>query len=215
MDDKVFIYSICCPDSEKIRYIGQTRQGRKRFFEHVTESKSNNLYPVYRWFRKLGKKPLFKILEYCNIEQLDSREIYWINRIGLENLLNIGLGGSCVPITDNHTSKILKGKELKDYYGEKRANEIKSKISNTLKGTGNPNYNGATVTDKWRKNQSVSQSKVYLDLFDLEGNLVSTFLNSKEAAKFLNVSDGYVRTAKINGYRINKKFLIKDSKYFQ
>lgn len=66
-------------------YIGQTSQNaKKRWKEHIkvyTNPKCYNYnYPLYKAFRKYGiKKFEFEVIEECEIQDLNKREIYWIS----------------------------------------------------------------------------------------------------------------------------------------
>lgn len=208
---KVFIYCIKCPITNEIKYIGQTRQGKKRFHQHITESKKNNRYPLYRWMKKLEEKPIFEIIEECDLDNLNEREEFWIKEIGIDNLYNICETAGKIDITENHNSKLLKGKRLSDYYGKDIAIKIRKKISNSLKGEKNPNYNGATVTDEWREKQSKAQSKVPIDILDLDMNVIASFRNSKDAGKFLNVTSKTIRMAKSHKYKVRKLYYVVNS----
>lgn len=65
-------------------YIGQSRQIEKRWNNHKIASSNKNdkgyNYPLYKAFRKYGIDNFtFEIIEECAIEQLNDKEIYWIN----------------------------------------------------------------------------------------------------------------------------------------
>lgn len=65
-------------------YIGQSRNIYKRWSNHKTAAFNSNdkgyEYPLYRAIRKYGLDFFdFSILEECSIEELNNKEIYWIN----------------------------------------------------------------------------------------------------------------------------------------
>lgn len=64
------------------KYIGQSRNIEKRWKEHTLKPfrkcTDENKY-LYRAIRKHGLKNFkFEVLEECNIEELDEKEVYWI-----------------------------------------------------------------------------------------------------------------------------------------
>ena len=80
---KVGIYKITNLCNEKC-YIGQSRNIYKRWSNHkrVAQDKREKgyNYPLYTAFRKYGLHNFkFEILEECLIEELDNKEIYWID----------------------------------------------------------------------------------------------------------------------------------------
>jgi hypothetical protein len=76
------IYSIHNKISKK-SYIGQSTNVYKRLIHHKYEL-LNNKHPnshLQRSFNKYGKEVfIFSILEYCNIDNLNEKEIYYINK---------------------------------------------------------------------------------------------------------------------------------------
>ena len=65
-------------------YIGQSIHIERRWYEHKTKAyqQTYELYnsPLSRAFRKYGiDNFLFEVVEQCTIEELDDKEIYWIN----------------------------------------------------------------------------------------------------------------------------------------
>ena len=88
------IYKIINPTG-KI-YIGQSRDIKRRwkyYYSNIVTVKQH--IKLYRSILKYGiENHEFKVIEECCIEQLDEREIYWINYYNsIEQGLNIGLGG--------------------------------------------------------------------------------------------------------------------------
>lgn len=64
-------------------YIGQSIKIEKRWSDHKIASHNQNdkgyNYPLYKAFRKYGIDNFdFEIIEECNINQLDEKEVYWI-----------------------------------------------------------------------------------------------------------------------------------------
>lgn len=88
-------------------YIGQSVNIEKRWEKHkkiyLKENSHTYRYPLYSAFRKYGIENFsFEILEKCNKEELNNKEIYWINFFNtFFNGYNQTLGG-------NQTLKIPK-----------------------------------------------------------------------------------------------------------
>ena len=80
---KVGIYKITNLCNEKC-YIGQSRNVYKRWSNHKRvaqdEREKGYNYPLYAAFRKYGLHNFkFEIIEECSSEELDNKEIYWID----------------------------------------------------------------------------------------------------------------------------------------
>ncbi|WP_412464223.1 NUMOD3 domain-containing DNA-binding protein [Flavobacterium mekongense] len=93
-----FIYCIKSPLTFEIRYIGQSSVGNKRFKTHLCFAKIKNRTPVQKFINKylsLGLEPLFEVLEYCNKDELNVKEIQFINFFKSQgcDLLNMTSGG--------------------------------------------------------------------------------------------------------------------------
>lgn len=107
------IYALHCPLTNEIKYIGQTTTGIKRIYNHWKDFRLNKvgkLIKVKAWIKSLKNENIkFKIsyLDYAsNKEDLNQKEIYWINKYrqdGLE-LLNHSDGGH-VYITQRYTDE--------------------------------------------------------------------------------------------------------------
>jgi group I intron endonuclease len=118
------IYKITSPTG-KI-YIGQAVDIDKRWSEY--NPNNQNLQKQCKIYRSLIKYGIdnhkFEIVEECNIEKLNEREIYWgeyYNVLG-ENGLNLRLGGANGKLSEEVKIKISEGmKEIK------RSEETKEK----------------------------------------------------------------------------------------
>lgn len=137
----------------KLVYIGKSSGGKRGYF-------SGGVIP-----NKIGKEKFIKgVIEFCNVELLNEREIYWINKICPR--FNIAKGGDGGLIGDANPakrpevrekiSKALKNKKLSEEHkqklreaklknpskywaGKKRDEETCKKISNSLKAKCNEN----------------------------------------------------------------------------
>jgi hypothetical protein len=77
------IYSISCPDTNKVRYIGRTYNPSERFKQHLRASNHKKYAdkPLYKWIAGLlsiGKAPVFKIERECCISNICELERQYI-----------------------------------------------------------------------------------------------------------------------------------------
>lgn len=220
---KNIIYCLRCPISNDIRYIGQTKRGLRRKYEHNSKNKEKLNTHLDKWLNKLQKndlKPIFEVLESCECNtELNAREIYWISyyedKYELCNYEGGGIKGKI--ISENHNSKYLKGKHLEDYYTKERANEIKSNISKSVSGENNPRFGEDVRNNKeLMKKLTLSNSKVTIVAYDtILMKIYGIYINSKSAAKALNTSHSSVRMAKSGKYRLRRRYLIFNLDYLQ
>lgn len=128
---KCGIYKITSPKN-KI-YVGQAVNIDKRWNEYNINNTNLQKQPkVYRSIIKYGiENHKFEIIEECNTELLNEREIYWgevFNVLG-ENGLNLKLGNSGGKCSEETKLKISEGLN-----GIKRSEETKNKISKSMIG---------------------------------------------------------------------------------
>lgn len=121
--NQVYIYIL--KDSENnIRYVGKTTNIKRRLHSHIAEAKLNKSKRyVLKWIRQLlanNKKPILEIIEICNEDIWQEREIYWISyyRKLIPNLCNSCDGG--------------KGGLTKDSLTEDQINKKRQVMSNTF-----------------------------------------------------------------------------------
>jgi len=173
------IYKITNPKGKV--YIGQSINIEKRwkYYSSQYHNKSDKQNKLFNSFKKYGvNNHTFEILEECNINQLNEREIYWGNHfncidpdVGL-NLRELGKQGIWTEEAKQKLSQIHIGKH-------KHTEESKAKISAKLKGTkytdeqrkkcsensgmkGKPNYVGGSKKGWLRTQESknrISKSK--------------------------------------------------------
>lgn len=90
-----YIYKITCSQSDKV-YIGQTTNTiENRFKEHWKQARNGTVSHLYNAMRKYGVKNFsIEEIEKCNNEQLNEKEIYWINYFDSYNSgYNMTIGG--------------------------------------------------------------------------------------------------------------------------
>lgn len=161
---KVFIYSISCPETGEVRYIGKTIDPVSRFRKHLTY-KRNTL--CAKWIKSIQSKgllPVFSVLKECNEIDWQDVERYYIRRYRMlgANLTNMTEGGD--------GGATMTGKKL--------TQEQKNKIS--VANTGRPR------PDLKEYNQLKSLS---VDQYDLNGNFIANHLSIRQAAQSVNRDD--------------------------
>ncbi len=142
------IYKITNLINKKI-YIGKTTGTLKdRFKKHAWEDKSDNHFrmPIKKAIQKYGQENFtIDLIEECNVEEIDDREIYWISFYDTYKTKN---GYNCTPGGEggNGKRKLSKEQELNviklkfDGYSSeelsKEYNVNKTTISNIIKRHG-------------------------------------------------------------------------------
>ncbi len=103
-----YIYALM--DGIKVRYIGKSDDPYKRLIYHIKYGKKIRNYKQ-NWVNKMVKENneiILKILEIVPYEKWEEREIYWISKYGLKNLVNLSIGGKgrIYPIKKDKNIKI-------------------------------------------------------------------------------------------------------------
>jgi len=79
MKNKRLIYSLSCPFTDEIHYIGKTSVGMRRPLQHATKSHSKKVGEWVDGLKEIGHSPKVDILEQVSLnDDLDGRERYWI-----------------------------------------------------------------------------------------------------------------------------------------
>ena len=129
------IYKITSPNNKV--YIGQSIniEIRKKYYLNLNKCKKQP--KLYNSLKKYGfDQHIFEIIEECNLDQLNEREIYWkqyyLNQVNGDwdkvlfcNLFDTGGG----PKTEEHRKKISKSRK-----GRKYSDDTKRKMSDAKKG---------------------------------------------------------------------------------
>ena len=101
------IYALKCPSTGEVRYVGKSKNIKKRFSAHCMAGTKSG-YPVSFWIdklRKLGLRPVLEVL--LETENVDEEEIKFIahyRAIGC-NLLNLHSGGAMPASMGNGKTK--------------------------------------------------------------------------------------------------------------
>ena len=184
-------------------YIGQSTNIEKRWQSHRIIGKNENAkeknYPLYKAMYKYGLDNFnFEIIEECNRELLDEKEIYWINFYdSLKNGYNQVPGGTYfMPCTDKEILDLWKQgyfiKEIQIKYHISSENVHRALISQG-------------ISDKDIRSQSQKNSKKrVIALSPIDKAPLKIFSSISEAEKFLGgvrtISRSIKKGQKSNGY---------------
>lgn len=147
MDKIICIYEIVNIINQN-RYIGQTKDFYKRIKIHtrnLSKNKHKNDYLQNAW-NKYGEGSFeFNIIEVCSIEELDEKEIYWINYFdSLNNGYNLCEGGN----GQVH-------RELSEYSRNKISDSRKGKCC----GKDNPNYRHIYTNEEKQRMSKITKDR--------------------------------------------------------
>lgn len=141
-----FIYALCDPDTQEIRYIGKSNSTRRRYSDHINECKTNRKSHKISWIKSLlskNKKPLLKILDKVPHDEWKLWEVHYIELYkskgaNLTNLTEGGQGGNGYKHTEESKQSMSKSKK-----GVKLSEDHRKRISEAvkLKSKESPNYN--------------------------------------------------------------------------
>ena len=202
-------------------YVGQTIDYKQRIRSHKFNLNQNKNTPFYNALEKYGwENFLINIVEECEENKLNEREIYWINekKSLYPNGYNLLKGGNQARHTDITKQKISNGRKgikfseshienlRKSHLGYVMPEDQKNKISESNKGK--------VVSEETKFKLKYSQPhRREVGRFDVEGNLIVKYESIKEASIQLNCSPGNISEC-CNGKRKMKKILGKDTLKF-
>jgi group I intron endonuclease len=170
------IYLIINTVNDK-KYVGQTRQQlNKRWLHHITESRMYSDRPLYRAINKYGLDNFkIRILEECNVDILNEREIWWIDFLdSYRNGYNATTGGEYFEHTEETKQKISESMS-----NVSRSDEWKDSISIGLK-------NKLERGEKWgmflQKNLGGTHAKRKIQGVSITTGEIVEFDSTREAA---------------------------------
>ena len=79
MSDIVYIYTLSCPITFVVKYVGKTTNVRLRYNQHVSDKRQMSL--VKSWIKSLkktGLTPIMEVVDECNNDNWRLMESYWI-----------------------------------------------------------------------------------------------------------------------------------------
>ena len=120
------------------KYIGQTTQGYlHRFKQHLQESQYGDTSILHNAIRKWGEDNFkVEVIETCDVNQLDEREIYWIsfyNTYKSKDHYNMTSGGEGYLLSDEIKDKIsdaMKKVPRGEKWEKSMSDAMKKKIAN-------------------------------------------------------------------------------------
>lgn len=141
-EKKIYIYGLCDPDTDEIRYVGLATTGLDRIIQHYeTSINLKKCTAVKSWIKSLKiQNKMFKViyLEYFEKDgkHLDEAEIFWIGYFKMlgANLLNHDFGGRMNYLNNPINVKIRTEKIIKVWENlelRQKQSEICKKINGT------------------------------------------------------------------------------------
>tara|TARA_Y100000034_G_C6763393_1_gene340174 strand:+ start:95 stop:712 length:618 start_codon:yes stop_codon:yes gene_type:complete len=200
------IYKITNPKGKV--YIGQSLKIEKRRGTYEKEYKSHIGPKLYNSIKKYGfKNHLFEIIEVCEEQKLDVREIYWINEYeSVEKGLNLIYGGR-----GGRPSQETIDKKSKSMAGKKASQETKEKMRKAR--IGHPMYN-----DEWTKkmrenvwNQPSTIAKPILQ-YNEKGELIQEWESGRKAGLSLGIGVSSISSALTGRYKTAGGYIWKYKK---
>lgn len=195
------IYKITNQLTQEV-YIGQSKNIKHRIAQHKAASKRlNETALLYRKIREYGIENFsFDVIEECNVDKLDEREIYWISYYNsYEKGYNMTRGGQ----GDNTASYIDVQKVYSLWDEGKTVGQIveitkysRSTVSNYL-----ATYPEYTITESRRrsgclgaisakkKQDETASSHKKICRYTLDGEYLDTWDSCKEVSRELNINN--------------------------
>ena len=172
----IYIYKLIDPITNNVRYVGKTTNLVRRLNAHINRSKKNK-YHSARWVNSLlekGLKPEISIIEECNENNWEEREIYWISyyreHFDLTNILD---GGGHSPSY---------GRLGKPWSDEQRMNNRKARLGMKVKHTDEGNNKRADGIRKYYAN-----NKVPVFQYMLNGDFIKKWDSAVDAGTELGI----------------------------
>lgn len=137
MQNKTYIYALTESINDKIRYIGKSNNPKKRYNIHTFYEKGKNY--KNSWIKSLKNKgliPNIKIIEECDKNNWQEREIFWINfyKNAGARLTNLTNGGDGLNNPSEETKRKISENSKKlwqnEEYRKKHKLERKKRYSN-------------------------------------------------------------------------------------
>lgn len=148
MADTIYIYGLCDPRTQELRYVGVTNDLERRISQHLRD---RSISRKANWIRSLLKenyKPEMFVIEEVEESNWQEREQHWIGfyRGAGSDLTNLTIGGDAPMLGKKHTpetrakmSQVRRG-ENNHNYGKKFSAETCEKIGEAHRGEKHPNY---------------------------------------------------------------------------
>lgn len=216
---KRFIYSLICPISNEIKYIGQTKRSlHERLNSHIHEfnrSVRNQVRGTHKtnWMSILKKEGLIQkikinLIEECDVNTVDEREIYWIDYYSHLNLTNSSPGGSV--LSEETIRKISESKQgnKNPMFGKKIPQLQRDKMVLGIKNS--TKLRESRKSTEYRKKISDAFSKTLIVLNE-DYTIVGEFKNSRTCAEFFGFKKSNILHAVKDNRKIGRSM---DKKYW-
>ena len=195
----VGIYKITNTENGKC-YIGQSRDIKARWQKHLSSYKSYPDWELYRAFKKYGiSKFTFEIVEECQIEELNEREIYWIAQYdSFNNGYNMTLGGeACNGTNDKKVYQYdISGKLIGEYKSAHEASRILNiQFTNICKVCRGERKTAGGFGWSYQKKEieepikTITKHNTAVLQYDKSGNFIAEYKSAREAWKQTGISD--------------------------
>lgn len=214
-------------------YIGQTKNSlRKRVISHLSQSNNNNKHKKHYFQRALYKYGLtnfdIEILETCDYQNLNNREIYWINHF---NTTDPELGYNCTfggqgnrnayEISESTRQKISKvhkklweNQDYKQHQSETHKRISRDKFKQTVLQL---DFNGDIIKE-WNSKAEIRDQYSY-HIYDLRGNTKKVYMKGfmwmlPEDRNKMLLSTPKIVQLDYNYNLVNTFFAVKDANYY-
>jgi hypothetical protein len=199
-----YIYTLSDPRDNAIRYVGYTPNIDRRFNEHCRKQYENNHRAHWLMLlRSLGLKPIMEIIEECNEDTWQNREIYWIiwYREQGHQLVNDAIGGKGgAGMLGKHHTEETKRKQ-RNSHKSRVTEDFRQVISIRMKDNKSKQGQQDSQDTKNKKRQAHQGEKSYRSVFTNDIVLLMRYLydvygmGTAEVSKALNTN--YWATRKV------------------
>jgi len=225
---KGYIYLLKEKNNADIKYVGQTiRPLKKRLLSHIDETKrkirlGKQLTHKENWINKHLKQGTQKnieinLIEECDLNELNEKEIFWIDFYKSEKLTNIDSGGKRITHTDETRKKISlanKG-ENNGMYGNHKKPTPEQKENRRLGMINSEKFQKSRKSEEYRRKISSIQKVDDWILLDDENKIIKVFNNSNEVSKFLGCTKGNVKNSRRDKRKLCKKYWVLYKKDYE
>ena len=128
--EKRVIYSLSCPFTNQVHYVGKSEQGMMRPLSHLSKSHSNKINEWVDELKQIGHSPKVDVCEYVPLEEdINEREKYWITKY-------LKKGNTLLNVQSTHPLSILPDFDSKVNDGEDFRSQLASFVKTRRKQTG-------------------------------------------------------------------------------
>jgi len=200
------IYTLSCPITNNIKYVGITKNSlSKRLSQHLAEKRNNKRKSWILNLRNKNLIPSMELLDEVSDNEWKDEEKFYISYfkfLGFD-LVNMTDGGDRIEMTIEIRRKISKshiGKKLSDETKRKiglanvqgRCGTKGKKMSDYVKNIRSVSMKNRFVSDKTKLKMSLSSCKIQIVKMDLNDNELETYKSISECCKLNNYSKGNI-----------------------